>query len=220
MSHEPLRFERREADNMRERAQSFWELMRTRRSVRAFSDRPVSREIIEFAIRTAGGAPNGANQQPWHFAVVSDQGIKRAIREAAEAEERAFYGGRAPQAWLDALAPLGTDASKPFLDIAPYLIGIFAQPHGIGPDGSPLKHYYVQESVGIAAGFLIAALHQAGLATLTHTPSPMGFLNTIMKRPQHERAFLLLVVGHPADDATVPVITKKPLEEIASFFGE
>jgi iodotyrosine deiodinase len=218
MSHEPLRFERRDEAEMRQRAQSFWALMRERRSVRAFSDRPVPRDIIEHAIQTAGSAPNGANQQPWHFAVVGDAKIKHEIREAAEAEERAFYGGRAPQAWLDALTPLGTDASKPFLEIAPYLIGIFAQPHGIAPDGSTLKHYYVQESVGIATGFLIAALHQAGLATLTHTPSPMGFLTTILNRPQHERAFLLLVVGYPADDATVPVITKKPLESIASFF--
>jgi nitroreductase len=218
MSHEHLKFNRRDDAEIQQRAAAFWDVMRTRRSVRAFSDRPAPRDVIDHALRTAGSAPNGANQQPWHFAVVSDPSIKRAIREAAEAEERAFYSGRAPQAWLDALAPLGTDAQKPFLEIAPYLIAVFAQPHGIGPDGQTIKHYYAQESVGIATGFLIAALHQAGLATLTHTPSPMGFLNTILRRPPHERAFVLLVVGFPADDATVPVITKKPLDEIASYF--
>ena len=173
--------------------------------------------MIETCLRTAGTAPNGANLQPWHFVVVADPAVKRRIRVAAEAEEREFYSSRAPQEWLDALAPLGTDAAKPFLETAPYLIAIFAQSYGLLPDGRKVKHYYVAESVGIATGFLIAALHHAGLATLTHTPSPMGFLNEILQRPPHERPYLLLVVGYPADDAQVPAITKKPLDEIATF---
>jgi nitroreductase len=155
--------------------------------------------------------------QPWHFVVVSDPVIKRQIREAAEAEEREFYERRATAEWLETLAPLGTDASKPFLETAPYLIAIFAQSYGIGPDGEKIKHYYVQESVGIATGMLITALHQAGLATLTHTPSPMNFLSEILERPSNERPFLLLVVGYPAQDAPVPTISKKPLEQIADF---
>jgi iodotyrosine deiodinase len=217
-NHVPLAFQKRTLEDMRARASAFAQDLTRRRSVRSFSAEPVPRDLIETAIRTAGTAPNGANQQPWHFAVVANPDLKRRIREAAETEERAFYSGRAPQAWLDALAPLGTDADKPFLEIAPYLIVIFAQPHGIAPDGSSVKHYYVQESVGIATGFLIAALHTAGLATLTHTPNPMKFLNTILERPDHERAFLILVVGYPTEDATVPSITKKPLEDIATFF--
>jgi nitroreductase len=217
VTHHPLAFSELPEEQMRARSRVFYDDIRRRRSVRAFSDRAVPRAIIEDAILAAGTAPNGANLQPWHFAVVADAERKRQIREAAEAEERAFYGGRAPQQWLDALAPLGTDASKPFLEIAPYLIGIFAQPHGIDANGDVIKHYYVQESVGIATGFLIAALHHAGLATLTHTPSPMGFLTRIMGRPAHEKPFLLLVVGYPAADATVPEITKKPLESVASF---
>jgi nitroreductase len=168
-------------------------------------------------LRAAGTAPNGANKQPWHFVVVGNPDVKRRIREAAEAEEREFYESRATPEWLADLAPLGTDADKPFLETAPYLIAIFAQSYGITPDGSKTKHYYVQESVGIATGLLIAALHHAGLATLTHTPSPMKFLNTILERPTHERPFLLLVVGYPAEDARVPVIRKKPLDEIATF---
>jgi nitroreductase len=216
--HIPLSFQHRTLEDMRERLKEFASDLTRRRSVRAFSAEPIPRDLIETALRVAGSAPNGANQQPWHFAVVSNPELKRRIREAAETEERAFYGGRAPRAWLDALEPLGTDADKPFLERAPYLIVIFAQPHGITADGSHVKHYYVQESVGIATGFLIAALHRAGLATLTHTPNPMKFLNTILERPDHERAFLILVVGHPSTDATVPVIHKKPLEEIASFF--
>jgi nitroreductase len=217
MEKHPLTFAERPAAEMRARAADFYDEIRRRRSVRDFTDRPVSREIIEDALRTAGTAPNGANLQPWHFVVVSDPVIKQQIRAAAEDEERAFYGGRAPQEWLSALAPLGTDAQKPFLEHAPYLIAIFAQSHGIDADGKPIKHYYVQESVGIATGFLIAALHHAGLATLTHTPSPMGFLSKILGRPENERPFLLLVVGYPADDAHVPAITKKELEEIATF---
>ena len=202
---------------MQHRADEFLVEIRRRRSVRAFSDRPVPRAIIEAAIMAAGTAPNGANLQPWHFVVVSDPDVKRQIRVAAEEEERAFYRERAPQEWLDTLAPLGTDEHKPFLERAPYLIAIFAQPYGFDDAGRKVKHYYVTESVGIATGFLIAALHHAGLATLTHTPSPMGFLNAILGRPDHERPFLLLVVGYPAPDVQVPAITKKPLDEIATF---
>jgi nitroreductase len=200
------------------RAAAFRDQMRARRTVRHFSDRPVAREVIEHCLLTAGGAPSGANLQPWHFVVVSDPVVKRRIREAAEEEEREFYAHRAPQEWLDALAPLGTDASKPFLEAAPYLIAIFAQTYGVLPDGRKVKNYYVQESVGIATGMLITAVHVAGLASLTHTPSPMGFLNTILNRPAHEKPFVLLVVGHPADDAVVPDITKKNLQELATFW--
>lgn len=204
-------------EEMTARAAAFYEENRRRRTVRAFADRPVDQPIIEHCLRAAGTAPNGANLQPWHFVVVSDPMVKRQIRLAAEAEEREFYGGRAPQEWLDALAPIGTDAHKPFLETAPYLIAIFAQAHGVAADGSKIKHYYVTESVGIATGILITALHYAGLATLTHTPSPMGFLNEILDRPANERPFLLLVVGYPAADATVPQITKKRLDEFVSF---
>ncbi len=204
-------------DEMRQRAADFYAEIKRRRTVRDFSERPVPRDIIEDCLRAAGTAPNGANMQPWHFVVISNPAIKKQIRAEAEKEEREFYHGKAPQEWLDALAPLGTDEHKPFLEIAPVIIAIFAETYGQLPDGRKVKHYYVQESVGIATGFLIAALHQAGLATLTHTPSPMGFLNDLLHRPTHERPFLLLVVGYPADDATVPDIHKKPLEEIATF---
>lgn len=202
---------------MAERAHGFYEELRRRRSVRDYAPRPVERGVIEDCLRAAGTAPSGANLQPWHFVAVGNAEIKRQIREAAEAEEREFYGGRAPQDWLDALAPIGTDDQKPFLEIAPYLIAIFAQSYGIAEDGSRIKHYYVTESVGIATGMLITALHHAGLATLTHTPSPMNFLNKILGRPQNERPFLLLVVGYPAADATVPDITKKPLDAFTTF---
>ena len=202
---------------MKRRAAQFYADIRRRRSVRDFSSRPVPREVIEDCLRAAGTAPNGANMQPWHFVVVSDPAVKRQIREAAEAEERAFYSGRAPEEWLEALAPLGTDARKPFLEVAPYLIVIFAQNYGLTPDGKKIKHYYVSESVGIATGLLITALHHAGLVCLTHTPSPMNFLSRILHRPPNERPFLILVVGYPADGAMVPDITKKPLEEIATF---
>ncbi len=204
-------------EEMRRRAAEFYADIRRRRSVRDFSSRPVPREVIEDCLRAAGTAPNGANMQPWHFVVVGDPAVKRQIREAAEAEERAFYGGRASEEWLEALAPLGTDARKPFLEVAPYLIVIFAQNYGLTPDGKKIKHYYVSESVGIATGVLITALHHAGLACLTHTPSPMNFLSRILHRPPNERPFLILVVGYPADGAMVPDITKKPLEEIATF---
>lgn len=202
---------------MQQRAADFYAEMRRRRSVRDFADRPVPRSIIEDCVRAAGTAPNGANQQPWHFAVVSDPSVKLRIREGAEAEEREFYARRASEEWKEALTPLGTNANKPFLATAPYLIVIFAKPYELTAEGQKVKHYYVAESVGIATGFLIAALHHAGLATLTHTPSPMGFLNEILDRPAHERAYLVLVVGYPAEYVQVPDIHRKPLDEIATF---
>lgn len=202
---------------MKQRAKEFYTDIRRRRTVRDFSNRIVSKEIIENCIRAAGTAPNGANLQPWHFVAVADPNIKHKIRVAAEEEERIFYEKRAPKEWLQALLPLGTDWRKPFLEIAPFLIAIFAQSYGVTPDGNRVKNYYVQESVGIATGFLIAALHHAGLVTLTHTPSPMGFLNEILKRPSNEKPYLLLVVGYPAEDAMVPDISKKPLDEISTF---
>jgi nitroreductase len=204
-------------DEMRRRAQEFYEEMRRRRTVRHFADRAVPPDVVEQCLRAAGTAPSGANRQPWRFVVVTDPERKRRIREAAEAEEREFYEHRAPADWLDALAPLGTDAHKPFLETAPVLIGILAERYGVGPDGKKLTNYYVIESVGIATGMLITALHHAGLATLTHTPSPMGFLNEILERPENERPFLLLVAGYPAPDATVPDIRRKDLHEIAAF---
>jgi nitroreductase len=204
-------------EEMERRAKEFRAHMQRRRTVREFSDRPVDRGVIEECLVAAGTAPNGANMQPWHFVVVRDPELKRRIRGAAEEEEREFYEHRAPPEWLDALAPLGTDAEKPFLEIAPYLIAIFVQRYGLLPDGRKLKHYYPIESVGIATGILITALHHAGLVTLTHTPSPMGFLNEILSRPTNERPFLLLVVGYPTEDARVPDIRKKSLDEICSF---
>jgi nitroreductase len=210
-------YEEYSLEMMHQRAKAFYADIKRRRTVRDFSDRPVPHEIIETCLRAAGTAPNGANKQPWHFVVVSDPDLKRQIRTAAEEEERAFYEQRATPEWLEDLAPLGTDPDKPFLETAPYLIVIFAQRYGIQPDGSKRKHYYVQESVGIATGILITALHYAGLATLTHTPSPMDFLAKILKRPDHERPFLVLVVGYPAEGAMVPDIHKKALNEIATF---
>lgn len=205
------------ATMMMDKAVAFYEEMKRRRTVRHFSDEPVPREVIEACLRTAGTAPNGANMQPWHFVVVGDPVIKKQIREAAEAEERDFYEKRATPEWLDALSHLGTDANKPFLETAPYLIVVFAQSYGMSDDGQKVKHYYVQESVGIATGMLITAVHHAGLVSLTHTPSPMNFLNEILERPKWERPFLVLVVGYPAEDAEVPVIHKKSLDEIATF---
>jgi iodotyrosine deiodinase len=204
-------------DEMRRRADDFRTELQRRRTVREFSSRPVPQEVIEDCLRAAGTAPNGANLQPWHFVVVSDPAMKREIRVAAEKEEQEFYLRKAPQEWLDALAPLGTDEHKPFLESAPYLIVIFAQSYSLLPDGRKVKNYYVQESVGIATGILITAVHHAGLVSLTHTPSPMGFLNQLLGRPVQERAFLILVVGYPDSDAMVPAITKKKLEEIATF---
>lgn len=213
----PLEFKRRSVEDMQDSARAFYDGLKRRRTVRDFSDEPVPRDIIENCLRAAGTAVSGANMQPWHFVVIEDPGTKQEIRVAAEKEEKAFYEERAPQEWLDALAPLGTDANKPFLETAPYLIAIFQQRYGELDDGRRVKHYYATESVGIATGLLITAIHQAGLVCLTHTPSPMGFLNGILKRPKSERPFLLLVVGYPAEGARVPAISKKPLEEIASF---
>lgn len=204
-------------EEMKQRATAFRKEMQRRRTVRNFSERPVPREIIEECLLTAGTAPNGANLQPWHFVVVSDPRVKREIRIAAEQEEAEFYHRRAPQEWLDAVAVIGADEHKPFLDTAPYLIAIFGKNHSELPDGRRVKNYYVNESVGIAAGMLITAIHNAGLVSLTHTPSPMGFLNDILHLPPDEKPFLLLVVGYPAEDAQVPVIQKKSLEEIATF---
>jgi nitroreductase len=212
---EPLAFRELPPAVMLERSAAFLAEMRRRRTVRDFSDRLVERAIIENAVRTAGTAPSGANQQPWSFVCISDAKIKQRIRVAAEEEERAFYAGRAGQEWLAALAHLGTGWEKPFLETAPWLIAIFGQRWGEGENGAKTKHYYVPESVGIASGFLIAALHGAGLATLTHTPSPMAFLNEICGRPEREKAYILLVVGYPAAGCETPVISKKPLEEIA-----
>ncbi|HSL44605.1 MAG TPA: nitroreductase family protein [Anaerolineales bacterium] len=204
-------------EEMRQRAAEFRTHMQRRRTVRDFSDRPVPREIIEDCLLAAGTAPSGANLQPWQFVVVSDPRVKREIRVAAEQEEEEFYHRRAPQEWLDALSVIGTDEHKPFLEAAPYLIVIFGNNHSTLPDGRRVKNYYVNESVGIATGFLIAAIHNAGLVSLTHTPSPMGFLNDILHVPPDAKPFLILVVGYPANDARVPEITKKSLEETATF---
>ncbi len=211
------RIEHRSDDELLGRAKEFYEVMQRRRSIREFSDRPVHREIIEYCLSAAGTAPSGANLQPWHFVAVNDPAVKRAIRVGAEAEEKKFYEQRAPKAWLEALAPIGTDSNKPFLEIAPWLIAVFAQPFRILPDGTRTPTYYAIESVGIATGLLVTALHQCGLVALTHTPSPMGFLNRILGRPSPEKPFVLLVVGHPAGDAQVPAIERKGLGEISSF---
>lgn len=219
MPFQPLEFERLDSAEQLRRSQEFLNRMRTRRTVRDFSREPVPFTLIENAIATAGTAPSGANQQPWTFVVVSNPDIKHQIRLAAEAEERENYERRMSQEWLDALAHLGTDANKPHLEDAPYLIIVFVQPYGIEVDPSTgqtkhVKHYYALESVGIAVGMLLASLHQAGLATLTHTPSPMGFLSEILNRPPNERAYVVIPVGYPAADAKVPVITKKSLNQI------
>lgn len=201
------------------RATAFRELMARRRTVREFAPTPVPRAVVEQALLTAGSAPSGANHQPWFFSVIESPALRRRIREAAEAEEREFYATKAPQEWLEALAPLGTDPDKAFLETAPVLIAVFGQRRGGPRPGDAKKNYYVPESVGIATGFLIAALHSAGLATLTHTPAPMGFLADICGRPPEEKPFLLLVAGHPAPDATVPAaaLDKKPLDAIAAW---
>lgn len=207
-------------EEMRERIAEFYADIDRRRTVRDFSDRPVPRDIIETALKAANTAPSGANLQPWHFAVVSGAETKRKIREAAEVEEQEFYERRAPDEWLAALEPLGTDEHKPFLETAPYLIAVFLQKYGELPDGRKVKHYYPAESTGLATGMLITALHRAGLATLTHTPSPMKFLNEILGRPKNERPFLLLVAGYPADDARVPDIKRKELGDFTSWIEE
>ena len=205
-------------EEMKKRSQVFLENIKERRTIRNFSEKPVPKEIIENCLRAASSAPSGANRQPWHFSVVSDPETKKKIREAAEKEEKKLYSGRAPDEWLEALEPLGTDENKPFLELAPYLIIIFSESYGLDTEGKKIKNYYVSESVGIATGLLITALHNAGLATLTHTPSPMNFLREILGRGENERAFLILVTGLPADDVEVPNIRKKSLEEYTSFF--
>jgi len=210
-------YEEYSVDEMRQRLRAFYADVSRRRTVRDFSARPVPRDIIETALEAAGTAPSGANLQPWHFVVVSGPETKRKIREAAEIEEREFYEHRASAEWLEALEPLGTNPNKPFLETAPYLIAVFLQKFGELPDGRKVKHYYPTESTGLATGILITALHHAGLATLTHTPSPMKFLNDILGRPKSERPFLLLVVGYPAEDAQVPDIHRKSLGQFTSF---
>ena len=205
-------------DEMRRRADEFEAHLQRRRTVRMFSDRPVPRSIIEKCILAAGTAPSGAHQQPWHFVAVQDPGIKAKLRVAAEMEEREFYTHRAPKEWLDALRPLGTDEHKPYLEVAPWIIAIFLRRFMRLPDGRKVKHYYTDESVGIATGLLIAAIHTAGLVSLTHTPNPMGFMNEILERPKGlERPYMLLVVGYPAKDAVVPDIRRLPLSDISTF---
>jgi iodotyrosine deiodinase len=221
-NYEPIPLHDRDhytAEEMNQRAQDYYQFIKRRHSVRHFSDKPVSREIIETCIRAAGTAPSGANHQPWHFVCVGDASVKRKIRIAAEHEEEEFYGGRAGENWLDDLDKLGTDAQKRFLETAPWLIAIFLERSGMDDEGNKRKNYYMPESVGIATGFLLNALHSAGLSTLTHTPNPMRFLSEILDRPDTERPYILLVVGHAADDATVPAaaMAKKPLEDISTF---
>ncbi|MGK2962248.1 MAG: nitroreductase family protein [Gemmatimonadaceae bacterium] len=201
---------------MEARAKSFADEMQRRRTTRHFSDREIPAGVIENCIRAAGTAPSGAHQQPWHFVIVSDPVLKRRIREAAEEAEREFYA-TAPADWLAALEPLGTDAVKTYLEDAPYLIAVFAERYGVNPDGSHRTHYYVNESVGIATGFLLAALHHTGLVALTHTPSPMGFLRELLERPLNEKPVMLIVTGYPADDARVPDLERKPLNKIGTF---
>ena len=204
-------------EEMQKRSKEFFTDIQRRRTIRDFSNKPVPKDIIENCLSAAGTAPSGANRQPWHFSVVSDLETKKKIREAAEEEEKKFYSGRAPDEWLEALEPLGTDENKPFLEIAPYLIVIFSEAYGLDDKGEKIKNYYVSESVGIATGMLITALHNAGLATLTHTPSPMNFLREILGRGENERAFLILITGFPSENATVPNIKKKNLEEYTTF---
>ncbi len=216
MGFKKLDFKEFSKEEMLARSTSFLNDIVSRRTVREFSDRPVPIEVIENCIKSAASAPSGANKQPWQFVIVQDPEVKSKIREAAEAEEKEFYGHRATKEWLEDLNQFGTDWHKPFLEIAPYLIVVFRQIYDVEDDGSHRKNYYVSESVGIASGFLLAALHNAGLATLTHTPSPMNFLGEILERPANEKAYLLIPVGYPDDDAKVPEITKKSFDEIST----
>jgi nitroreductase len=214
---EPLEFTEYPEQEMLRRAREFYVEMNRRRTVREFSDRVLPLDLLRAAIATAGTAPSGAHKQPWHFALVGDPVVKRKIRDAAEREEKESYEHRMPQSWLDDLAPLGTDWHKPFLTVCPWLIVVFAKNYDLDEaDGSKRKNYYVQESVGIAVGFLLAALHRAGVATLTHTPSPMGFLQELLGRPANERAYMLIAVGYPAEGCRVPSLTRLPLQEILS----
>jgi len=215
-----LDFIRRSESEMLDSARRFYEEMNSRRSVRHFSPDPIPRSLIETAIRTASTAPSGAHRQPWKFVAVSDPAIKKKIRIAAEKEEKKNYDGRMPEEWLRALRPLGTDWRKPFLEIAPWLVVVFAESFGVEADGSRRKNYYVQESVGLACGLFIAAIHQMGLVTLIHTPSPMGFLSEILKRPSNERPFILFPVGYPAPDARVPNLKRKSLGEVSVWFED
>jgi len=217
MDHIPYRPERLTLLECEARGEAALARNDRRRSVRFFSDEPVPRRLVELAIQSASTAPSGAHKQPWTFVAVQRPELKARIREAAEAEERAFYEGRAPDDWLADLAPLGTDWRKPFLETAPWLVVLFAQKYGLDTDGRKVKHYYVSESVGIAAGLFIATLHEMGLCTLTHTPSPMGFLTDVLGRPANERPYILFPVGFAADDATVPALNRKPLEAVAEF---
>ncbi len=211
----PYSLPRLEPDEQRRRSAEFAELMATRRSVRQFSPEPVPREVVVDAIRAAATAPSGAHRQPWRFVLVGDADTKREIREAAEAEERVNYeGGRLPDDWQEALAPLGTSWEKPYLETAPWLVVVFEERYGVAADGARVKNYYVKESVGIACGIFVAALHQAGLTTLTHTPSPMAFLSRVLNRPRNERPFVLFPVGYPAEDCVVPALERKPLDEV------
>ena len=210
-------FQRYALDEMQRRAGDFYHDVNRRRTVREFTDTPLPEGLIENCLKSADTAPSGANQHPWHFVVIKDANLKKQIRINAEDEEREFYENRAPQEWLDALAPLGTDSEKPFLETAPCLIVIFARVYGIHPEGQKIKHYYVNESVGIATGILITALHHSGLVSLTHTPSPMRFLNRCLKRPENERPFLVLVTGFPSNDAKIPDLKRRNISEIATF---
>ncbi|MFT6047825.1 MAG: iodotyrosine deiodinase [Arenicella sp.] len=214
----PLNFKPLSDKQMLQESEQFYQNLKRRRTVRDFSEQPVDRTIIENAVRAAGTAPSGAHKQPWHFAIIANPAVKKIIRIAAEGEEREFYEGKAPQAWLDDLKVFETNAQKPFLETAPYLIAVFLERNTIDADGTKHKNYYMPESVGIATGMLLTALHTSGLATLTHTPSPMKFLNEILDRPSNEKPYMLIVTGHPAQDATVPDITRKPFEKIASLF--
>lgn len=211
----PLEFTRRALDDSRARAAAFYAEMNRRRTTRHFSTEPVPRDLIELAIRTAGTAPSGAHQQPWTFVAVADGSLKQGIRDAAEREEQAFYSGKAPKEWLEALLPLGTDEHKPHLTDAPWIVVLFRKTYGLNGDGSRRPYYYTEESCGIAAGLFIAAIHHMGLVTLTHTPNPMGFLRDLLDRPANERAMLVMPIGYPASGAQVPNLTRKPLEDIA-----
>lgn len=214
---QPLEFTEKPLEEMEARALAYYQDIKRRRTVREFSDRPVPQEIIENAVLAAGTAPSGANMQPWHYVVVSNPELKSRMREAAEAEEKEFYEHRASEEWLNALAPLGTDDKKEFLEKAPWLIVVFLKKFTFDAQGNRFKNYYTAESVGISCGFLLSALHHAGLVTLTHTPSPMKFLNQLLQRPKEERAFMIVVAGYPEDDAMVPVISKIPLEKFVTF---
>lgn len=213
-----IEFERFPEEEMVKKSEEYFINMKKRRTVRFFSEKEVPIQVIENCIKTAGRAPSGANMQPWHFAVVKEKALKRKIREQAEAIEKELYNGKASEEWLDDLEKLNTNAQKPFLEEAPYLIVVFAQKHGLNEDGSKKKHYYVNESVGLATGFLLTALHNAGLATLTYTPSPMGFLQTILSRPENEKAFMVIVTGYPKNDAEVPELEKKSSDDLFTIY--